>query len=442
MANFLEGLLANTDGIGFKLIPHVEEAALKYVIYNSVMASRVATKTDMSGWNARKISEYVRSRRAQTLSEDTAIPNTQLRRVRKETIEPIEVGERYDVSDRRADTDMESIMSDVVSAIGEAITDRVEQDLLTTALSTFVGGSLGSASTDWSLNLMLQGATMFRARARHAPIFHVVHPYQALTEMEKLIQYNNSSQQADLRFRDDAASQLGMTSDLRTFRLPVFGITDLSIAEQLPRRVTYKLATDATGGTFRLQIGDGHVVGTNITAAITYSATPATLVSNIQAAIDALPTAVTGGTWVVSGTDVTDLTLTPPAGAYLSESDRLRGANKFDEDAVIVSDTGTTLMKSGYDLLTGTSSVFTDKDGTDVGFQLYERTGATAKSLLFQPQAIIWDIRKSITSHFALPTDKSGRTAQFSGYMTYGIGQWSPELGMFIETKAEAPDAV
>ena len=60
----LEMLLRNTDSIGFKLIPHIEELAIKYVVHNSVMASRVAVKSDMAGWNARKVSEYIRGRRA------------------------------------------------------------------------------------------------------------------------------------------------------------------------------------------------------------------------------------------------------------------------------------------------------------------------------------------------------------------------------------------
>ena len=75
-----------------------------------------------------------------------------------------------------------------------------------------------------------------------------------------------------------------------------------------------------------------------------------------------------------------------------------------------------------------------------VGVEMFERTGATSKSLLFQPNALLWDIREGVRSYFELT--KQGRTAEYSAYMTYGTGQWSPELGMFIVTKAESPLAV
>lgn len=438
----LAGLLANTDGIGFKLIPHIEEAALKYVIHNTVMASRVAVKTDMTGYNVRKVSEYVRGRRAQDLQEDTEIPDTTMVRARKAHITPYEVGDRYRITNRRQDTDIESIVADTVEHLGLGISERVEVDLLDTALATFRGGTLGSASTTYSLNLMLQAATVFRARARHGDIFHVVHPYQALPEMEKLIEYNNATQQANLSYRDNAASGL-QTSDLRTFRLPTFGITDLAVSELLPRRISFQLKIYGDGGTFRLQLGDGYELGTNITDAITVTGTPATDITAIAAAINALPASVRGGTWSVTGTDMEDLTVTPPTDFYTPDPDNLRIANKFDEDAVILGQTGVTLQKSAYDLVTdggGDPTGATDMNGTPVGVELLERAGATAKSLIFQPMSILWDIRQGVQSFFELT--KQGRTAEYSGHMVYGAGQWSPELGMFILTKAESPYAV
>lgn len=445
MATQLSGLLANIDGIGFKLIPHIEEAALKYVVHNSVMASRVAVKTDMTGYNVRKVSEYVRGRRAQDLAEDTEIPDTTMIRARKAHIEPYEVGDRYRITNRRVDTDIESIVADTVEHLGLGMSERVEVDLLDTALATFRGGTLGSTSTDYSLPLMLQAATVFRARARRGDIFHVVHPYQALTEMEKLIEYNNATQQANLSFRDQAATGL-MTSDLQSFRLPTFGITDLTVSNLLPRRITFQLKVYGDGGTFRLQLGDGYDTSgasQNITGAIAVTGTPATDIVTIAAAINALPAAVTGGVWTCTGSDMEDLTITPPATFYTPDPDNLRIANKFDTDAVILGQSGVTLQKSAYDLVTdggGDPTGADDMNGDPIGVELFERTGATAKSLIFQPQAILWDVREGVQSYFEVT--KQGRTAEYSGYMTYGAGQWSPELGMFILTKAESPYAV
>ena len=439
----LELLLRNADNIGFQLIPHIEERATAYVVHNTVMANRVRVATDMSDWNVRKSSEYIRSRRAGTLAEDTAIPSTKMLRVRKSISEPLEVGDKYRISNRRGSTDLEDIVADTIKSLGESISWRVEVDLLGAALSAFTGGTLGGSSTDWTINLMLQAATIFRSQGRRGALFHVTHPYAVLNEMEKLIEYNNSSQQAPLSFRDGMASGLAGAADLRSFNFGAgFGVSNVAISELLPRRVIYQLITDATGGTFRLEIGDGGVQGTNITADITYSVTPATLVSNIQAALDALPTSATGGTWVVSGTDVTDITLTPPAAVYHNYPDRIRVANKRDEDAVLESDLGTEFMKPYYDELTGAGTLFTDKDGNIQRVVLRERVGATCLSPLFMRDALIWDVRQGVKSFFALPDELSGRTAEYSGYMVYGHGGWSPELGMFIETKAEAPNAV
>jgi hypothetical protein len=443
MASILDQLLRNDDGIGFKLIPHIEEAAMKYVVHNTVMATRVKVMTDMTGWNVRKVSEYIRGRRAQDLAEDTEIPNTNIMRARKTIIEPYEVGDMYRITDRRTETDLESIVSDTVSHLGLGISERVEMDLISVASEVFRGGTLGATGTDYSLNLMLQAATLFRARARHGALYHVVHPYQAHTVMEKLIDYSNV---APLGFRDQAASRLEGTSDLRSFQLPTFGITDLSISELLPRHFDFKLVLNGDGGTFRLQLGDGYETSgaaQNITGAITVSATPATTVANVLAAINALPLAVRKGTWGVTGAANDNITITMPSGVYFSDPDNLRIANKYDDDVAVMGQLGVTLQKSAYDLVTsggGDPTGADDMNGNPVGVELYERTGGYAKSLLFKPDAIAWDIRKGVKSHF--DTVHQGRTAEYAGYMVYGVEQWSPENGMYILSKAQSPSAV
>ena len=440
MASVLNDLLRNTDNIGFKLIPHIEEAAMKYVVHNTVMASRVKLLTDMTGWNVRKVSEYVRGRRAQDLQEDTEIPNTKIMRTRKSVIEPYEVGDRYRITDRRSETDIESIIADTVEHLGLGISERVEIDLLTVLLDVLRGGTLDQSANDYSLEYMLQAATVFRARARHGDLFHVIHPYQAFPVMSKLIDYTNV---APLNFRDQAASRLEGTRDLRTFQLPTFGISDLSISELLPRRISFKLAIYGTGGTFRLQLGNGfETSGTaqNITSAITVTGTHATDLASILAAINALPLAIRKGTWTGSSSSMTNITLTMPTGVYLPDPDNLRIANKYDEDVALVGQLGVTLQKSAYDLVTGLSGAPTDMNGTSVGVTLEEKQGGVAKAPLFQRDAVAWDVRKGVQSFFE--TTMQGRTAEYSGYMVYGVEQWSPENGMYIITKAQSPLAV
>lgn len=436
----LDLLLRNADNIGFKLIPHVEEAALKYALGNYVMGSRMLAMSDMQGWNARKISSYLPTRRAKELAEDTAIPSTKALRARKATIEPKEIGDRYRITERRSSTDLESVIADTVSFLGEAIGSKIESDAFATALSTFRGGTLGSGASDYSLNLMLQAATLFRARRKRGQLFHVIHPYQALPVMESLIDYAGA--QVNPTYRDAAANRLANT-DITEFDLPTFGNVNLAVGERLPRRVIFKLAVLGDGGTFRLQVGDDGVIGENITAAITVSTTAATMVTNVQTALNALDMSgyySGAGTWTVSGTDIANLTITPPTDMHLEDAIQLRVAVKQDEDATL--DGGfieANLQKSAYDLVTNPDGSITDQDGNSIGVALYERS-ATAKSLLFQRESMIFDIRRSVTSHFELVYQ--GRTAEYAASMVYGLGGWSPELGMFIETKANSPLAV
>lgn len=437
----LSGLLANTDGIGYKLIPHVEEGALKWALRNYVMASRMLTMTDMSGWNARKISEYLPTRRAKELAEDTAIPSTSSQRARKNTIEPKEVGDRYRITNRRSDTDLENIVADTIMFLGDAIGSKVETDAFSAALSTFRGGTLGDGTGDYSMNYMVQAATLFRQRAKRGQIYHVIHPFQALPVTEALLTYSGA--QVNLSYRDAAASELAAISNMSEYNLPALGGVNLVISERLPRRVVFKLAVLGDGGTFRLQVGDDYTVGENITAAITVSTTAATMVGNIQTALNALDMSgfySGSGTWTVSGTDIADITVTPPSDLYLEDDMQLRVAVANDETATLSGGfIEANLQKSAYDLVTNPDGTVTDQDGNSIGVALWERS-ATAKSLMFHREALIFDVRSAVQSHFELVYQ--GRTAEYSAYMTYGIGKWSPELGMFVHTKANSPVAV
>src|SRR5258706_959227 len=160
-------------GGGLDLVPHVEMGALRWTQRFYVMPGRVTSLSDMTGWNARKISEYLKYRRAGQLSEDTDIPDTTLARKRKTSIEPLEYGDRYRISDRRADTDLENIVSDTIEALGRAIGDRKEQRFFDAALAGFTGGSLGSSSVDYTIDLPIDAQHEFVHRARRGQLFHV-----------------------------------------------------------------------------------------------------------------------------------------------------------------------------------------------------------------------------------------------------------------------------
>lgn len=403
-------------GAGKDFIPHIEAAAIRYIERSYVMPSRVASFNDMQGFNPRKVSEYLLPRRAQDLQEATDIPDTNMVRARRAQIDIKEVGDRYPVSDRRAQTDLENILSDVVGALGKAVGDRVEYDLIQTAVGSLIGGTLGGASTDYTIDLPI--TAQFELKKRRGQgygglLHHVIHPFQAREVMKSLIQFGGATAQAALDYRNAAIS---------SWRVPSFDNLEITVSDFLPRRVINRLVISGTGGTFRLSVAG------KTTAAITVSATPATMVSNIKTALDNLSI----GTWTVAGTDLLDIDVTPPATLYVDADQEL---------AVAVDPANPTLVgqKSAYDLITG---------GTNVGLDLYgeaykvrvEEVSATAKSLLFYRDAIAIDYRQAPTAFFELT--KQGRVGEYSLYAKYGTGYWRPELGMFIESKANSGFAV
>lgn len=392
------------------LTPYIEEAAFKYVMHGYVMAQRVRTLTDMSDWNVRKVSEYLHPRRAKDLSEDTAIPDTILLRARKNQISPKEVGDRYRISDRRASTDLENIVSDTAQALGKAIGDRVEADLIAGANSAFVGGSFGSSSTTYNVDLPIAAQFEFSKQAQNGQLWHVIHPFAARDVMTELVKYGSDTTALD--FRNQA---------IAGWYVPAFGGLNIAISSFIPRNITYWLQINAgaTGGTFRLALGDGTEYQTG---AITVSTTAATMKSNVKAALEAL-TIAGNGTWTVNGTTFDKLELVPPATLYLDAQSELRAA-------VDPANPHVPTAKSAYDLISDGSGVLAGK-----GFQIYEKS-ASCKNLLFFSDAIVFDVRQPVRSFYE--TVNQGRTAEYSAHMTYGVGAWREELGMFIETKANS----
>src|SRR5690606_24665799 len=144
----------------------------------------------------------------------------------------------------------------------------------------------------------------------------------------------------------------------------------------------------------------------DITADITFSATPATLDSNITAALNAL-TGQSG--WSVTGTDITDMTVVAPIA--LDAESELRIATDPDGDE--------------YLSLTGGSA----------SLVVSERAGATAIAPVFQTEAIVHDIREPIRGYQELVNQ--GRTLEISAYETFGVKLWRADRLMQLVTKAE-----
>ena len=414
--------MANVDlgmimGAGLDLIPHIEEAAIFYITRSYVMQQRVTVFNDMEGFNPRKVSEYLLPQIAEELAEATDIPESVLYRTRRSQIDIKEVGDRYLLTDRRVQTDLENIVADTAFTLAKAVGDKVEVDLINECINSFKGGTLGSAATEYSVDLPIALQFEFAKRngaTSRGTLHHIIHPFQAAKLMRDLVNFNNGSVNLDWR-----------NSAINGWKVPGFDGLDIAQSTFLPRRVLNRLVIDGTGGTFRLSV-KGLTTG-----AITVSATPATTATNVKNALDALSI----GTWTVTanGSDNLDIDVTPPTSLYV---------NADQELSVAVSPTDPTLeaQKSAYDLVTTPAgNAGYDQFGVAYGVVVQERS-ASVKSLIFYRPAVALDIRQSPTAHY--DTLHQGRTAEYSLYMKYGVGEWMPHLGAFIETNATSPLAI
>lgn len=413
----LNGLSAVFGG-GKDFIPHVELGALRWSQRKYVMLPRVTNLGDMTGWNVRKISEYLKFRSAQSLSEDTDIPDTTLARARKATVSPKEIGDRYRISDRRESTDLEDIIGDTVEALGTSIGEAKERDLFATAMSTFIGGTIGDGTGDYGIDLPIDGQHEFTKLARKGLIYHVIHPFQAKKVLKDLVAFSGSSAGAPLDFRNAA---------IRSYNVPGFDNLNIVVGDYVPRRIVHNLKVYGTGGSFRLAVNDGQSAGVNLTAAITVSGTTATMQANIKAALEAL-TFTGNGTWTLSGADNLSIVITPPTTLFLDADSELRVAVDYANPTLIGE-------KTAYDLVTSLSGAPLDINGASLGVVISEKS-ATAKALLFMSDAIVHDARDRVRAYFEVV--HQGRTAEYSAYTTYGVAGWRRERGMFIHTKANS----
>jgi hypothetical protein len=393
------------------LTPHIEEAAVRYSLYSTVMSARVRTLTDMAGsWNTRKVSEYLRPNRATKLSEGTLIPDSTIYRARLNSVSPDEWGASYPISKRRMGTDLEDIVSEVVTTLGQSLGLRREKKLFQTA-----NGMADSTNTynqvantySMSYQIALQQEFAKRGLAGSGELFHVIHPYQAIGVKEALV---DLSKAAPVKFRDEL---------IQSWNVGGFGGLNVAESALLPRRVIYKMDFGGTTpGTFKLRIGESPTDGTElITGDITFNATEATLATNMETALNLLGV----GTWDVTGADSTDMTVTPPATWFVDAEDELRVPVTSDNNGVKVYDSALTGGALSYPVIS-------------------ERVGSTVRSPMFFREALLLDIRDPFT--YRTYMDEKYRVLQSFAYETYATSDWRPEYILFVTTKCESPFAV
>lgn len=390
------------------LTPHIEERALRYALHRGVMPQRVLLMTDMSGWNVRKVSEYIRPRNAVKLDEGVAIPDALAIRKRLAEISPYEWGDSYPVSERRYSTDLEPILTDVIRFLGESLAVRREKLLQQAVFALATSANTISQTSnvyDLAYQTPLQVEFEKNGLADDGQLWHVIHPYQSIGVKNELIKLTNA---ANPTFRD---------AMINSWRVGGFGNLDVASTSFLPRRMVYKISVtgSAPAGTFKLRAGEIAASGLeSVTGDITINTTHATMLSNILAALNAL----THGTWTGSSTALDNITITAPTGYYVDVLDELRLPLDADGDP-------DTSGLTGYPATTNVTIV--------------EKVGATAKAPMFFRSVVAWDVRKPVT----FESEWHGKYRVAENYIseTYGVAPWRSDRVLFVETKCESPFA-
>lgn len=159
-------------------IPVIWEAALLYARQNFVMPGLVQMYTGR-GMAPRQVTEYAEGSVQENLGELEDLTPSLFERHLLSQLVPAETGKQYIITDRRIESDTESVLADAASAIGYEIGKSLEVNLLTD-IASVEGGSVGTA------NNALTWADIFNGRARLAaagvpgPYSVVLHEYQWL----------------------------------------------------------------------------------------------------------------------------------------------------------------------------------------------------------------------------------------------------------------------
>lgn len=370
------------------LVPWIEERAFKFSMHRFVMAQRVQTFTDMTGWNVRKVSNYLRPKGAHRLEEGVEIPASKIERTRLAEIEPNEWGDRYPITNRRSTTDPEAVLSDTVQFLGYEMGRKREQLLFQGALAAaeLSGLNLTDAG-DYTMDMAVELQTYFEANAYNGQLFHVIHPYQERDIKLELLKLSNT---AVPEFRNRF---------IRQWSYGGFGGLNIAVSSMVPRKVTKRLVMSgaSSGDQFTLKFG------LEETEAITVGADEATTVASIKSALEALDVVTDNSyTVTVTGSDYADIEVL--VAAFMDEEMQL-GVGSTDEVGITV-----------------------------------QEVSAVARAPFLQPQAVVYDVRQRLNVY--QEWKPAFRTLDIGGYEVYGVGPWNAERAAYIETDATSPLAV
>lgn len=375
------------------LIPAVWENALWYAQHNFVMPSLVTTFTDMRGFVARNVSEYVDdSASIQTgLGETDDLTAVAFDRDLLSTLTPTEIGKQHVITDRRVDTDPEGVMADAARGLGYSIGKSVETSLMGD-FASLTGGIYGNEDNAFSMAMLYQARTRLEAAAVQGPYTAVIHPYQWLDIFNSFVSLSNA---APLDIRNQAQRSYYITQ-VADFNIVVSSMVPTVAVQNEIQTAT--LTGIPTGGTFKLAFGE------QATAAIAFDATAAT----VELAIEAL-TNVGSGNCTVTGSAGGPWTFT------------------FGGDLASINVPTMTLYDNS---LTGGTT-------PSVTIAVTQEGKNYARAALFARDALAFDLRRGL--RIEPERDASLRHTELNATMVHAHGVWRPTHGVVLKSDASQP---
>jgi hypothetical protein len=376
------------------LINPIWEGALWYAMHNFAMPQLVTNFTDMRGMADRKVSEYKETGVTDNLAETDDLDNARYEFDRDllSTISPKEAGKQFLITDRRVETDPESVMVDAARDIGYAIGKKTEQDLLA-LFPSLTGGQFGDDTNAMSLDLVFAGRARLEAAAIPGPYVVVLHPYQWLDIFSALTSLTNA---APLTIRENASQNyfVSRVADL-TFVVPSL-VPTTAVDNEIQ---TGTITGTPTGGTFKLKFAGAE------TASIAYNATGAT----VQTALRALATMGTNGVSVTGGA----------GGPYVVTFD---GASVAGQDVPMI---------------TLSVNAMTGGTAPTIAFVETNKGSNYATGAIYERSALAYDLRRAL--RIEPQRDASKRATELNASIIYAAATWRPTRGVQLRSDASSP---
>lgn len=160
---------------------NVQEDATFVLRKLSVVQGLILPFNDMSGANPRVGYAY-NSGTAKTLGESDDLTSDAFTPSADQTLTPIEIGEQFFISDKRADSSgnlPESVLNDAATELGRAATDQVESHVIGD-LANLTGGTIGAAGTAITWGYVAAAIAQARnaMKSPSIPLNLVIHGFQ------------------------------------------------------------------------------------------------------------------------------------------------------------------------------------------------------------------------------------------------------------------------